>query len=97
MDRAGLGLRGLEARGCLRSVVDTHKLPCESGLVRREDVCATGVEVRDRSEFTADEIETVRGPLRETREPDRERPKALRAKIPRLGFYITDFATETRR
>lgn len=53
--------------------------------------------MKGRSESTADEAETVRELLRETPEADRERPKALRAKIRRLGSCITDSASETRR
>ncbi len=45
-----------------------------------------------RTTFTAAEIEQLRALVREKQTADRSRQKALRARMRRLGFYITDFA-----
>ena len=43
-----------------------------------------------RLSFTADEIAEIRRLLVDLRRADRDRQKAIRAKIRRIGFYITD-------
>ena len=45
-----------------------------------------------RREFTRDEADQIRGLLREVRRADRSRQKSLRAKLRRIGFYISDYA-----
>jgi hypothetical protein len=45
-----------------------------------------------RMSFTRDEIEQLRSSLRELRRADRNRQKTIRARMRRMGFYITDFS-----
>ena len=42
--------------------------------------------------FNPGEIEELRGLLRELRRADRDRQKAIRARMRRIGFYISDFS-----
>jgi hypothetical protein len=43
-----------------------------------------------RMSFTRDETEQLRSLLRELRRADRDRQKTIRARMRRMGFYITD-------
>jgi hypothetical protein len=43
-----------------------------------------------RLNFTRAEQDEIRGLLRELRRADRDRQKTIRAKIRRIGFYISD-------
>lgn len=43
-----------------------------------------------RLNFTRAEADEIRSLLRELRRAERDRQKAIRAKIRRIGFYITD-------
>jgi hypothetical protein len=45
-----------------------------------------------RTTFTATEIEQLSALVREKQTADRSRQKTLRARMRRLGFYISDFA-----
>jgi len=45
-----------------------------------------------RMSFTCDEIEELRSLLRELRRADRDTQKRIRARMRRIGFYITDFS-----
>src|SRR5215467_452884 len=45
-----------------------------------------------RTDFTAAEIRELRALLREKQTADRAGQKTLRARMRRIGFYITDFA-----
>lgn len=47
-----------------------------------------------RSAFSSSEIAVIRELLREVRRADRSQQKAIRAKMRRLGFFITDYATD---
>lgn len=47
-----------------------------------------------RRSFTRAEIEELRRLIREKQTADRDRQKVLRGKMRRLGFYITDFASD---
>ena len=47
-----------------------------------------------RRSFTHAEIEELRGLIREKQTADRDRQKVVRGKMRRLGFYITDFASD---
>lgn len=49
-----------------------------------------------RSTFSADEIETLCLCLAELRRAERDRQKAIRASMRRMGFYITDFSTDSQ-
>jgi hypothetical protein len=42
--------------------------------------------------FTAGEIAELRGMLRQLRRSDRDRQKAIRNRMRRMGFFITDFS-----
>jgi hypothetical protein len=48
-----------------------------------------------RLRFTADEIVTIRQLLVDLRRADRDGQKAIRAKIRRIGFYISDVSHDT--
>lgn len=45
-----------------------------------------------RMAFTRNEIEELRHLLRELRRADPSRQKTIRARMRRMGFYITDFS-----
>lgn len=45
-----------------------------------------------RLTFTKDEISEIRSLLRELRRADASRQKTIRARMRRIGFYITDFS-----
>ena len=47
-----------------------------------------------RHSFTRSEIEQIKALLHEVRRSDRGRQKTLRAQIRRIGFYISDYATD---
>lgn len=47
-----------------------------------------------RSSFTSAEIDELRRLIREKQTADRSRQKALRARMRRIGFYISDFASD---
>ncbi len=47
--------------------------------------------VQGKSHFTRDEIKAIKDLLYDLRRADRDRQKAIRGKMRRLGFYITDF------
>ena len=47
-----------------------------------------------RRSFTPGEIDDLRRLIREKQMADRSRQKALRARIRRIGFYISDFASD---
>jgi hypothetical protein len=47
-----------------------------------------------RHRFSRSEIEKIKSLLDEVRRSDRVRQKSLRAQLRRLGFYITDYATD---
>ena len=47
-----------------------------------------------RSSFTQAEIDELRRLIREKQTADRSRQKALRARMRRIGFYISDFASD---
>lgn len=47
-----------------------------------------------RREFTREEADQIRGLLREVRRADRSRQKSLRAKLRRIGFYISDYSRD---
>lgn len=49
-----------------------------------------------RSNFSRDEIEMLRGHLRELRRAERDRQKSVRASMRRMGFYITDYSTDAQ-
>ncbi len=49
-----------------------------------------------RSAFSRAEIEKLRKHLTELRRAERERQKAIRASMRRMGFYITDFSTDAQ-
>jgi hypothetical protein len=48
-----------------------------------------------RLHFKSAEIAEIRGLLRELRRADRDRQKAIRAKLRRIGFYITDVSHDS--
>ena len=50
--------------------------------------------MQGRSEFTPDEITELRRLISEKQTADRDRQKALRGRMRRIGFYISDFATD---
>lgn len=45
-----------------------------------------------RLTFTKTEIDELRSLLRDLRRADRSRQKTIRARMRRMGFYITDFS-----
>jgi hypothetical protein len=45
-----------------------------------------------RMTFSSSEIDELRSLLRELRRADRDRQKSIRARMRRMGFYITDFS-----
>jgi hypothetical protein len=47
-----------------------------------------------RTTFREDEIAELRALIREKQTADRDRQKALRARMRRMGFYITEFGQE---
>lgn len=47
-----------------------------------------------RRGFTRAEIEQLRALLREKQTADRDRQKALRDRMRRMGFYISDFSSD---
>jgi hypothetical protein len=47
-----------------------------------------------RSQFSRAEVARIKLLLTEIRRSDRDRQKALRAQLRRMGFYITDHATD---
>lgn len=49
---------------------------------------------KHRQAFTEHELDTIRSLLREVRASERDRQKALRGQLRRMGFYITDYATD---
>lgn len=49
-----------------------------------------------RSSFSRQEIDTLREQLRELRRAERGRQKTIRASMRRMGFYITDYATDSQ-
>lgn len=46
-----------------------------------------------RSEFSRTEAADIRETLRTLRRADRDTQKRLRARLRRMGFYITDYST----
>ena len=50
--------------------------------------------MQGRSAFTPDEITELRRLIREKQTADRDRQKALRGRMRRIGFYISDFAAD---
>lgn len=48
-----------------------------------------------RTSFTRGEIEELRRLVREKQTADASRQKTLRARMRRLGFYISDFTADT--
>jgi hypothetical protein len=51
--------------------------------------------VPGRNEFTAEEIDEIRGALRELRRAYPSRQKTIRSRLRRVGFYITDYSHDT--
>jgi hypothetical protein len=49
-----------------------------------------------RSSFSREEIDELRKRLRELRRAERDRQKTVRASMRRMGFYITDYATDAQ-
>ena len=47
--------------------------------------------MQGKSEFTHDEYDTIKDLLHERGRADRDRQKAIRGKMRKIGFYISDF------
>ena len=47
--------------------------------------------MKGKTRFTRDEISALKAMLHELRRADRDQQKAIRGKMRRLGFYISDF------
>ena len=47
--------------------------------------------MKGKAQFTRDEISAIKGMLHDRGRADRTRQKAIRRKMRRLGFYITDY------
>lgn len=45
-----------------------------------------------RNQFTEAEIDTIRAALRDLRRADPSKQKAIRSRLRRIGFYITDYS-----
>lgn len=45
-----------------------------------------------RNQFTKAEIDTIRAALRDLRRADPSKQKAIRSRLRRIGFYITDYS-----
>jgi hypothetical protein len=50
--------------------------------------------MQGRSSFTRAEIEELRRLIREKQTTDRDCQKVLRGRMRRMGFYISDFASD---
>jgi hypothetical protein len=50
--------------------------------------------MQGRREFTPEEIDSLRQLIREKQTADRDRQKSLRARMRRIGFYISDFSDD---
>ncbi|MDE6444857.1 MAG: hypothetical protein K2K64_10645 [Muribaculaceae bacterium] len=51
-------------------------------------------EGKGKSEFTSVELAEIRELIREKCQASREEQKSIRNRMRKMGFYITDFATE---
>jgi len=49
-----------------------------------------------RSNFSREEMATIKSLLSEIRTSDRDRQKVLREKLRRMGFYITDYEDDQK-
>ena len=64
------------------------------GLVLPRGRCGGIIRPVGRSSFTEAEIAELRRLVREKQTAERSRQKALRARMRRIGFYISDFSSD---